>query len=530
MISDYYTHNHGQDRIRTLEEQVALLQDVEAHLLRSQRNLKDAERLAKLGHWELDIVNNELSWSDEIFRIFEIDPAKFQATYEAFLDAIHPEDREMVNNAYSRSLKSRTPYSVHHRLKMSDGRIKYVSEHCVTDYDEHGDPIRSMGTVHDLTDRVEREEEKVRVQKFEALGTLAGGIAHDFNNLLVAVLGNLELAEEKIRDEKELHVLIDDARKGALRARDISRQLLTFSKGGEPVRESADLGELVRDAASFYRSGTSVHIEYLMADELWNAEVDPGQISQVLQNLILNATQAMPEGGSISIKCSNREIAVQDDVPVPSGRYLEIEIRDAGPGMDELVVKQAFDPYFSTKDKGSGLGLSIVRSIVQRHGGHISLRSRLGEGSVFTIFLPAGESAPVPECEARVPATGALRILVVDDEELVCQLTDRMARRLGHQADCVRTSEEAIKAFNRNLENGELYDLVILDLTMPGDKGGLWILKELKRLDPTVRAVVSSGYFEDGVLADHLRDGFAGILKKPFTIKEMERALVQSRV
>ena len=528
MNSSNSTHNGSHDRIRELEDRIAGLQAIESGLLRSQRNLKDAERLAKLGHWELDLVGNKLVWSDEIYRIFEIEPEKFGATYEAFLEMVHPDDRELVHKAYSRSVREKRPYSINHRLLMSDGRVKFVSEHCNTDYDVQGKPIRSIGTVHDMTDRVLYEREKSRARKLEAVGTLAGGIAHDFNNLLTPILGNLELAREIVRDHTELLDLIEESRKAALRAREIARQLLTFAKGGNPVLESTDLGELIRDTADFFRSGSSVRIDYLIADDLWNADVDSGQVSQVFQNLILNAMQATADGGRISIQCSNREITVDDDIPVPSGRYLEIEIRDDGAGMDEAVEARVFEPYFTTKEEGSGLGLAMVRAIVLRHDGHVSLRSHVGQGTVFNIFLPVCTSKEVSRSSLSCPVIGALHILVVDDDEAVGRLTGIMARRLGHEVDLVTSSDRAIDLYRCCEESDSPYDLVILDLTMPGDKGGVWILEELRRLNPEVRALISSGYSEGGVLADYKNKGFVGVLKKPFTIKEMETALAGS--
>ncbi len=378
-----------------------------------------------------------------------------------------------------------------------------------------------------IREQIERqaklEAELQKAAKLESLGLLAGGIAHDFNNLLTVVLGNITLA---MLEEQAMAVAGDcllDAERGAQRAKDLTHQLLTFAKGGEPLRAAEVLPEIVREAAEFVLRGSTVRCDYEFDAGLWPADVDRGQIGQVIHNLVLNAKQAMVAGGVIRVKASNEELASQAVNGLAAGRYVRLCIADTGPGIPAAMVGRLFDPYFTTKKGGSGLGLATVHSIVRRHRGHIEVHSEPGHGSVFRIWLPAAEgaagSAPAPT--APRPRSLSGRVLVMDDEEDIRRLVISLLRRLGLEAVGVPDGAEAIRVYSEAKDSGRPFALAIMDLTVPGGMGGREAMEELRRLDPGIRAIVSSGYSNDPVLANYRDHGFAGMVEKPYEVEKL---------
>ena len=397
---------------------------VEAIHAETAANLDKVEALAGIGHWTLDLRTNHLHWSDEIYRIFDIDPAQFGASYEAFLHAIHPDDRETVNEAYTRSLETRTKYHIDHRLLMDDGRIKYVQERCETEYDDQGDPIRSMGTVQDITERVKAEQSKRRADRLDSLGVLAGGIAHDFNNILMGVLGNLDLILRTDSDPVEAQQLLEDARFAALRARDLAGQLLSFSRGGDPDIRVVEPTGLLEETTRFFLTGSNVDVRFDFQEHLPNIEADPGQVSQVIQNLVINAVKAMPEGGTLNVGCHKGSAA-------ESNESVEIVIADQGGGMPPEVVDRIFDPFFSATSGGSGLGLAIVHSIMKKHGGRIEVDSQEGVGTEFRLSFPASRADVTEESRPIASAHRTQgRVLVMDDQDIVLSMARKMFERI----------------------------------------------------------------------------------------------------
>ncbi|HZL45686.1 MAG TPA: ATP-binding protein [Opitutaceae bacterium] len=385
-----------------------------------------------------------------------------------------------------------------------------------------------------IRDQMKRESqfeaELQRASKLESLGLLAGGIAHDFNNLLTVVMGNLSLARLDRHMEPESASSLRDAEKAVVRARDLTQQLLTFAKGGVPIRAAVNLPEVVREVAEFALRGSLSRCQFDIPDDLWPASVDKGQIGQVVQNIVINATQAMPGGGLIEITLRNDLVGVELGQVLAPGRYVKLTIADHGPGIPPEALQQIFDPYFTTKKGGSGLGLATVHSIVKKHLGHVSTESVMGQGTTFRIWLPAAESAPDP---ANAPATIApppaarvpVRILFMDDEELVLQVGCTMLRRIGYEVVAVTDGEAAVKEFARARQEGRPYALVILDLTVPGGMGGRQALEQLVKLDPAVRAIVSSGYSNDLVLSNYRAHGFRGMVSKPYDIADLAHAI-----
>ncbi len=387
-----------------------------------------------------------------------------------------------------------------------------------------------VGTVlvfRDVTERERLEQELVRASKLESVGLLAGGIAHDFNNILTAVMGNLALGLLDVEAESDLGRALRDAERAALRARDLTQQLLTFARGGEPIRTAVRLPEIVAEMTRFALHGAKVKAEFDLAPDLWPADVDKAQISRVVQNLVINAVQAMHGGGVVRLVARNVRVAALELPPLAPGAYVHIAVADTGVGIKPEHLDRVFEPYFTTKQTGSGLGLATVYSIVRKHKGHIRVESALGSGTTFHVYLPAAEHA-VPAAEAAVPAVaGAVRgrVLFMDDEAPIRQLATTLLRRLGCEVEVTADGQAAVDRFLTEREAGRPFDVVVMDLTVPGGRGGLEALERMRALDPRVTAIVSSGYSSDPVLANYRDYGFRGRVAKPYALAEFGRVL-----
>ena len=367
----------------------------------------------------------------------------------------------------------------------------------------------------DITERRRIEDELLRVQKLESVGLLAGGIAHDFNNILTTILGNVSMAETQVPQGDEVFDLLKEAEKASIRAQALTKQLLTFAKGGAPLKETSSIKDILKEASSFVLHGSKSNCEFSIAEDLWPAEVDAGQISQVINNILINANQAMPEGGTIQVAADNVLMEGGHDVPVNPGRYIRISIKDQGVGIAEDHFSNIFDPYFTTKQEGIGLGLATSYSIIKKHDGHITLESRLGVGTTFHLYLPASDKM-VPEKEKVMPIRGRGRILVMDDDTPLLTMVGRMLKRLGYESESAKDGAEAIRMYKEAHESGNPYDAVILDLTVPGGMGGKDAVRELAEIDPDLKAIVSSGYSDDPILSNFQEYGFKGAIPKPF--------------
>ena len=380
------------------------------------------------------------------------------------------------------------------------------------------------------TVEVQLEKEQLNANKIEAVGVLAGGIAHDFNNLLATIIGNIDLIRlfSRIREKQEdLDGCLVDMEQAGMQARNLTKQLLILSKGGTPVKEAASIDSLLREITSFCLRGTEVEANIDIGADVWPVAADIGQISQVFQNIVINAVQSIPDAGHIYLSCENLELTADANPPLAPGRYVLVRIRDEGEGINPDELDRIFDPYFTTKDNGNGLGLAICYSVVKKHGGHISVTSELGQGSTFAVYLPATMSNNVPRRESdrdRVK-TGQGRILVSDDEFEVLKLYQRALRLLGYDMTGVKNGQEAIEVYHQAVEEGAPFDVVILDLVVPGGMGGVKTIEKLKELDPEVKGIVASGYSNEPVIADYQDYGFIGCLRKPFQIKELSDAL-----
>ncbi len=377
-----------------------------------------------------------------------------------------------------------------------------------------------------VTRRRQLEQEILNQEKMKILEMLAGGIAHDFNNLLVAILGNLSLAKVKNQQEN-VGAHLERAEKAAKQAEKLTRQLLTFTKGGMPSKKTTSVRELVQETVSFVLRGSNVKVRFAIPEDLWPARVDEVQISQVIQNLVINAQQAMPEGGLIEIVAQNIKINGDTEIPLPPGPYIRLEVKDQGCGIPPENLGHIFDPYFTTKEEGTGLGLAVVLSIIKKHQGYIRVHSSVGKGTTFEIYLPAEkdeqksiQSSPVSQ-EISPQRSSKGRILVLDDEELIRETLSEMLTLLGYEVETASEGLEAIAKYKRALEQGTRFDLVIMDLTIPGGMGGKETVQEILKIDPSAVAVVSSGYSSNDILSGYEAYGFRGVLKKPYRLEEL---------
>jgi PAS domain S-box-containing protein len=415
-------------------------------------------------------------------------------------------------------------------LKSRNGSERLISE--------IGAPIRDkenrvMGVVlafSDITHRVKMEEELLKVRKLESIGILAGGIAHDFNNILTAIMGNVSLAKNFIDDpDNRAYKRLEEADKATQRAKDLTHKLLTFSKGGAPIKTIASVAELIKESAGFTLSGTPVKCEYSFPPDLWPVDIDTGQISQVIQNLCLNASQAMPDGGILQIKAENEVVTTGKKMPLEPGDYIKVSFSDNGVGISKDYISRIFDPYFTTKQKGSGLGLATVYSIIKNHDGFITVDSELEAGSTFTFYLPGSPqkkiSAADQETLSEEDILGGGNVLIMDDEEIVREVAGEIFEHLGFAADFAVDGHEAIEKYTQAMKNGSPYTVVVMDLTVPGGMGGGEAIKKLLEIDPQAKAIVSSGYSNNPIMANFNKFGFKGVISKPFQLDELKKAL-----
>jgi signal transduction histidine kinase/CheY-like chemotaxis protein len=375
----------------------------------------------------------------------------------------------------------------------------------------------------EITQREQAEEELLRARKLESLGVLAGGIAHDFNNFLTVVQGNIEVAKVHLTPGEAAREFLDQAASACQRAKFLSSQLLTFAKGGAPVRRVASTAQLVTDAVLLARSGSSIAIELQLAESLWSAEVDSGQIGQVLHNILINAREAMTGGGTIEVRAENILLQNGSGEAPP---HVRVSIRDQGHGIAPEVLRRIFDPYFTTKPGGSGLGLATAYAIVVKHGGHLSVESTPGAGTVFTVDLPASLEAPVAALATNLPMqTGSERLLVMDDDEALRDLSKAVLSTLGYEVQTAGDGAEAVDLYKKTKAAGKGFDAVLLDLTVTGGIGGLEAAAMLKQLDPCARLIVSSGYSDAPVMSRFAEYGFDAVILKPWTVREMSEVL-----
>ncbi|MDD1769749.1 MAG: PAS domain S-box protein [Methanomassiliicoccales archaeon] len=447
---------------------------------------------------------------------------------ECVFHIISEDTRERCDNPVRTVLKSQGVCSLvnHTVLIARDGTERLLGDSGALITDAGGNVQGVVLVFRDVTEERRTQSELERMQRLDSIGLLAGGIAHDFNNLLTVIEGNLALARIKQNDEKAVEQRLADAERAMARARALTKQLLAFSSGGEPIKEVLEPEAVLRSACGLALSGSNVRCEYDIEPGLWRIEADEGQISQAISNVVMNSREAMPDGGIGHIIARNHAVKRSELPPLKEGRYIHVIIRDTGVGIPGSVLPRVFDPFFSTKQSGRGLGLAVAHAIVTRHGGHISISSAPGKGTEVVIHLPATDKLASEKGEMVLELSkGRQRVLWMDDEELILELGREMLASLGYRPAVARDGKEAMKAYRVAAEEGNPFDAVILDLVVPGGVGGMETIRALSAIDPDVKAIVCSGYSHDPVMSHFSRNGFVGVLPKPFGVQELSEVL-----
>ncbi|MFN8388712.1 MAG: ATP-binding protein [Bdellovibrionota bacterium] len=449
----------------------------------------------------------------------------------SFADISHPEEGHRIpRRKLLELLRGRVSHiELDKRYLHKNGSTIYATKRIGAIFDSNNSPRYLVAEIEDISEKKKWEAEYLKACKLESLGILAGGIAHDFNNILMAMLGSISFSKLEVPEESPLYERLNDVEKAVYRARDLTHQLLTFAKGGMPIKRTAAIVEILRDTIGFTLAGSDVSYSLQAPDSLWPADVDEGQISQVINNLILNACQAMPDGGHITVLCQNQRVARRSSEygpPLRPGEYLRISFRDEGAGIPPENLSKIFDPFFTTKDGGSGLGLATTYSIIRRHQGHIEVESAVGQGTEFTIYLPAcPRRRAIEKKAARELQLGSGRILLMDDESMVRNVAGHMLSRLGYEVDFAENGVQAVERYQQAQNEGRPFAAVIMDLTVPGGMGGRVAIRKLKKLDPQVRAIVSSGYADGPVMAEFRKYGFCGVMAKPYEMSTLSTVL-----
>ncbi len=459
------------------------------------------------------------------------------------LDFIHPDDQEKTQTRLEDCIKKKTASaSIENRqINQVTGSISTLIWTTNFHYDKAGQLKTINGIAKDITKYKQLEKELGKVQKMESIGVLAGGIAHDFNNLLYIVTGNISLAQSVIEPEMGISAELEAAEKACFKAKELTSRLITFSKGGDPIKEMMPIDNLLKETVNSTLQGSDIHPQFFIDNDVRQAYIDENQIRQVIRNIVVNAKEAMSSKGHIKVTCSNRDILQQENQMLDQGRYIEIIIKDQGCGIPKEKLEKIFDPYVSTKEmgtgKGQGLGLAVCHSIVKKHGGLITVESELEKGSSFSIYLPAASSKTeaegksesqgedIPVKSLKSPLTDKGKILLMDDEEMIRKFMDTALGRLGYEVETCIEGNKAIEIYTKAMESADPFDLAILDLTNKSGMGGQETMRRLLEIDPDVKGIIITGYFDDPVASNYSAYGFSGFLGKPSTRDELQKVI-----
>jgi two-component system cell cycle sensor histidine kinase/response regulator CckA len=440
-------------------------------------------------------------------------------------DLFPAESCEQQQRAVGEVFKTGSPLFVEERFSFPERGI-WLDTRLIPIRGDDNEVTCVLGISRDTTERKKLDAEAQRVERLESLAVFAGGIVHEFNNVLTAIAGNLLLAKMYARPESEVFDILTEAERASLRAGDLIRQLMAFSQGGAPRKKASSLPELIEKTAAGVLKDKAPDGKFFLPPDLWTVEADETQLGQAVSNVLVNAEQAMPRGGVITISAENVVIDAKSLLPLKKGKYVRLSVGDSGDGIDEAHMEKIFDPFFTTKEKGRGLGLASAFSIVKNHGGCISVESKAGAGTVIHIYLPAtGDEVAAVEREDKTQLSGKRRILVMDDEEIVRNVIGRMLNQCGCEADFAVEGAEMIDRYKEALEAGEPFDAVIVDLVVANGMGGRDAIGKLLEVDADAKAIVSSGYSDGRITADYRKFGFRGVLPKPYSLADLGRVL-----
>ncbi len=519
-----------QQRIAERTHELEERKKAEAALRKSEASLREAQRIARLGNWEWNVVSNQLNWSDEVFSIFGFDREHFGATYEFFLEKVHPADREQVERTVSKSLDTGEPYSLEHRIVRLDGETRIVREQAEIFRDQTGQTTRVVGTVQDVTEQKRIEAEFLRAQRMDGIGAIAGGMAHDLNNALAPILMGIQIIRNKV-SEPELHQMLGVMETNTYRSADMVRQVLTFARGRDGEREVLELGRLIREMENILRQTMpkSITIGSLVPSDLWSVLGNATQLHQALLNLCVNARDAMPNGGKLTLAADNVELNAEEAKEIPEARpgsYVMLMVSDTGTGIPPEVLPRIFEAFFTTKapGKGTGLGLSTIVRIVRNHGGFLTVKSEVGTGTSFEIYLPRAEPVSTARETALTQPVALKRgrgelILFVDDDRSVREM---VAPSLTEQGYRVLTASHGAEALALLRQHERDLRLVIADVAMPV-MDGLEMTQKLRARLPDLPVILMSGTFDASKQA--LPAGVASFLVKPFRLEQLLAAI-----
>jgi PAS domain S-box-containing protein len=441
---------------------------------------------------------------------------------------LYEQTRERCDNPVERVLKTDAPFNqgMPAVLVSRQGAERFVVTSSAPIHDQAGHVVGVVVAFRDVTETRKLESELNKAGKLESLGLLAGGIAHEFNNILTGIFGNISLAKMLAADDGSVQERLEKAELACQRAKEMTGQLLTFARGGAPIKRARPVAQMLKEFCDLAVLGSNVRCDYSLTADLWPVDVDQGQIGQAFNNILLNAVQAMPGGGTITVRAENLPAGGRSEAAFSGRDFVRISIQDQGTGIPPEHLSRIFDPFFSTKFKGRGLGLATAYSIIRKHEGFIEVDSRPEQGAIFHVYLPASaRSVSSTATEVAKPMTGQGRVLVMDDEPEILNFAQAALKRLGYEAELARDGAEAIRRYTAATESGNPFAAVIMDLTIPGGMGGQEAIKRLLDIDPQVRAIVSSGYSNDPVMADFQKHGFRGVVAKPYEVKELARVL-----
>jgi len=482
------------------------------------------------GVWDWNLPTGKMFFSDRFQEILGHGANEFNQNLDEWLQRIHPDDVQAARETLEKIRNGEISCcSFEHRVRNKTGDYRWIfNRGKVIRRTANGKPARITGTITDTTEQRLMEEQIFKAQKLESVGVLAGGIAHDFNNILTTMIGYTSLARIFLEDPNKALKALDEAEKASCRATELTRQLLTFAKGGSPMKRCVSTAHLLQESVSLALRGTKTKGICNVSEHLY-VEADEEQMIQAFRNIILNAAQAMPNGGEIVIEAKELALEGSDVHELPPGPYIMISFSDQGGGISPDILDKIFDPFFTTKGGCTGLGLSTAYSIIRKHGGSIEVDSATGAGTTVTLLIPSsgkkceGQS-PLSETAGNIPhCTG--HILVMDDEEMIRNLTAELLSLLGYQVYTCSKGEEAIDMYKTALETGNPLCAVIMDLTIPGGMGGKDAAQAILAIDPGARLIVSSGYSNDPVLAEYSKYGFIAAVSKPYTVDMLLKTL-----